>query len=474
MKDVYNIRLYDYTQYTTDDSSWYEILTQSETNKKNYKKALDDLLNNIQNEVTNSFNKIVVIGNSSAKNNKYRIFKSHYNGEETEVQVMNYVGVLKYYSDRETATVEIGSRFDKDNPNQEFLIYMLSKVYEDISYSEKMSSESKNDNIWDLLLVFLFKIQLIEAYRQGLFKTYRKFEYNDSRVRGQIDVSRHIKRNIPFIGSIAYCVSENTYDNSILHLIRHAFERLKNKYTILVNKFILNDNTCREALSLIEQVTPTFYNSNVVEIVKMCKNPIVHPFFNKYEDIRKTSIMILKDMGISIFNASNEKTYGILININWLWERFLGKEVFAKTIPSFQHVISNKETLLEHIVTKVSVKDREFDFLCENIMVVDAKYKPKWQQAIKSGEKWTELSNDINQVLTYCLISNVKKCGVAFPVDNGNGKIEKYKICVMGNDEYMFYTIPIKIPIKRGNTFKSDFEQNLNYIINKLNVNLNY
>lgn len=62
------------------------------------------------------------------------------------------------------------------------------------------------------------------AISQGVYRQYITHKYNDANVRGVIDVSRHIKYNEPFNGSVAYTTREYSYDNHITQLIRHTIE----------------------------------------------------------------------------------------------------------------------------------------------------------------------------------------------------------------------------------------------------------
>ena len=47
----------------------------------------------------------------------------------------------------------------------------------------------------------MFPFYLKKALRQGLYKEYHKQNYNDSNVRGTIDINRHLGKNIPFISA---------------------------------------------------------------------------------------------------------------------------------------------------------------------------------------------------------------------------------------------------------------------------------
>lgn len=44
-----------------------------------------------------------------------------------------------------------------------------------------------------------------------------------------IDVARHMKKNTPFIGNIAYSQREYSYDNDLMELVRHTIEYIKGK-----------------------------------------------------------------------------------------------------------------------------------------------------------------------------------------------------------------------------------------------------
>ena len=94
----------------------------------------------------------------------------------------------------------------------------------------------------------MFPSMLKTAMKQGIYKEYRKVQYNDSNVRGTIDISRHIRENIPFCGNISYDTEEFCYDNAVMELIRHTIEYI---ITIPLGDMILSSNEVVE-----EYVTP--------------------------------------------------------------------------------------------------------------------------------------------------------------------------------------------------------------------------
>lgn len=92
-----------------------------------------------------------------------------------------------------------------------------------------LETDSNQDYQLFNFLLFLFPHYLRTAMRKGLFKKYIRHRYNDGNVRDTIDVARHIEKNIPFVGNIAYSQREFLYDNSLMELVRHTIEFIKRK-----------------------------------------------------------------------------------------------------------------------------------------------------------------------------------------------------------------------------------------------------
>ena len=77
--------------------------------------------------------------------------------------------------------------------------------------------------------MFMFPALLRSALQQGLYREYQTFKYNDSKIKGTIDVNKYIAKNVPFMGKVAYSTREYAQDNDITELIRHTIEFMKTK-----------------------------------------------------------------------------------------------------------------------------------------------------------------------------------------------------------------------------------------------------
>ena len=237
--------------------------------------------------------------------------------------ILGFVGV-------NNTQLDIKSRFAKNCEQYYFLHYMLQKVFS-INLFDIQHTTSKQP-IFDFLL-YLFPHFLKKAMVQGLFKKYRRFEYNDANVRGPIDVNRHIRENIPFRGTVAYSTREHSYDNEITQLVRHTIEfiRAKTQGSTILN----NDLETKDCVSQIVMATQTYNVRERNKIINKNLRPVRHPYFSAYTDLQKICLQILRHESIK-YGQEKDKVYGILFDGAWLWEEYLNK-VFEENNLSITH-----------------------------------------------------------------------------------------------------------------------------------------
>ena len=136
-----------------------------------------------------------------------------------KVKTSNVVGFVGLNDE----SLVIQSRFSENDDF--FLHYMLQRVMS-INVIDLPVNISFENRLY-FFLIYLFPNYLKSAFKKGIYKEYHKFEYNDNRVRGNIDIVKHLKYNIPFAGNIAYSTRELTAQNNVMLLIRDTIEYLK-------------------------------------------------------------------------------------------------------------------------------------------------------------------------------------------------------------------------------------------------------
>ena len=300
--------------------------------------------------------------------------------------------------------IHIHSRFDSEK-RQYFLHYMLQKIFGINMLNLPTSTE--DENIWDFLL-YLFPYSLKKAMRQGLFRTYRTFCYNDDRVKGTIDVPSHIRRNIPFSGSIAYQTREHTANNHLIHLVRHAIEAIRRHP--LARQMLSIDQEIKRCVETITDATPDFNPRELNKILLKNLRPVRHPFYMEYTLLQQLCIKILRHERLT-YGERDEQIHGILFDVSWLWEEYLATVLCpvgflhpqSKTGKGALDFYTGEDG--RHYVGAIP------DFYNDHLeVIIDAKYKPLDKRAKK------DLRGDRFQLISYMHIQTARLGLLMYPV----------------------------------------------------------
>ena len=326
-----------------------------------------------------------------------------------KIKTGNVIGFLGYGQERLT----ISSRFSDDS-NDHFLHYLLQKVL-NINLTSLDVGPSPEDKLYQLL-IYLFPKYLQAALRKGLYKEYQRFFHNDSHVKGVLDVGNHLKKNLPFMGNIAYTTREFTYDNPLMQLIRHTIEYIKNQKSFGV---LLDSN--RENMTEITRVTPAYKLADRAKIIRMNKIKLIrHAYFREYRKLQELCLMILSREKHGL-GPQAQRVHGILFDVAWLWEEY----VYTMLPKGFVHP-RNKDKTDGISVFSVGKRKVYPDFYDrERKIVLDAKYKK-----LEFTEKGIN-REDLFQLISYSYILKAEKAGLIFPsmeqsVNSEIGKVAGY------------------------------------------------
>ena len=232
-----------------------------------------------------------------------------------ETWTCNIVGIISDGTDE----IRINSRFTKEGKEDFFLRYMMEQVLNYNIVNSQIGS-SKEMNYYDLI-VFLFPYYLNKALIKGTYKEYVQRHYNDANIKGPIDIARHIKRNMPFMGKVAYNTREFSYDNNITELIRHTIEKINQEYEFLL---VANENT-KENVRTIKRMTANYNRLDREDVIQNnILNPVKSGYFEEYAELQRICIQILTEEKIG-FGDDEDKVNGIIIDVAWLWEEYIWK-----------------------------------------------------------------------------------------------------------------------------------------------------
>ena len=331
-----------------------------------------------------------------------------------QIKTQNIIGFLGCGDERLT----IHSRFANEDDDY-FLHYMLQKVLQ-LNLTSLDVGLSQEDS-WYQFLIYLFPKYLQAALRKGLYKEYQRFFYNDSHVKGTIEVARHIKKNVPFTGKITYSTREFSFDNALMQLIRHTIAFIQ--HTVPNGRALLSSSaSVRENTAEIVRVTPSYKFSDRAKIIHLNQiHPIRHTYYHEYGKLQQLCLMILHQTKHGL-NQSQQKIHGLLFDVAWLWEEYLATLLGE----DFEHP-QNKESKGGISVFQSGNGRKVYpDFYSRPLGVgLDAKYKK-----LETTEKGIA-REDLFQLITYSYISKAQLAGLIFPstgkeIDNDIGTLEGY------------------------------------------------
>ena len=336
-----------------------------------------------------------------------------------KIQTSNMVGFIGMSGHN----ISISSRFSDCSGGDYFLHYMIEKTL-DFNLFNLPYGTSK-EPIFNLLL-FLFPKFLNEALRQGIYKEYRQNCYNDSNLRGCIDIPRQIRSNIPFNGRIAYKTREFSQDNSVTELIRHTIEHIRIQK---IGKSILNkDAETRANVEQIIAATQSYCHNEREKIIHKNQRKVNHPYFTYYTALQSLCLRILRHDKVGYDNSDNE-IYGILIDVSYLWEEYLATLLVKQ---GFKHPKNRQGDGRIHLA-KGGKFPRYPDFYDKDSFgtIIDAKYKP----LLDKDNQYRIDRNDIHQLITY-MYRLQGKCGILIhPISSPTEEDAAYLLCGYGEKD---------------------------------------
>lgn len=358
-------------------------------------------------------------------------------------QTSNVMGFLGYGKERLT----IESRFSAGKYDYLFQ-YLLERVLPFPNILELDTDATQDERLFNLLL-FLFPRYLKSAMRKGVFKTYIHNEYNDSNVKGSIDVARHIRQNTPFIGNVAYNQREFSYDNYLMELVRHTIEFIKKKP--FGNQLL---SRAKDDVTTVVKATTCYeFHNRRKAIIENQKNPIRHAYFYEYRELQRLCIMILQHEKHQIGTGLRE-IHGILFDGAWLWEEYIDSLIGEH----FYHPMNKGGEGAQRLFAE-NVGLIYPDFLSqdtENPVVADAKYKP----IENIGNK------DYLQVLAYMFRFDAKQGYYLYPesgaLQNQSLHLNSgstYDNNVKARDNILLVKLGLRIP--RCSTCYDDFKKQI-------------
>ncbi len=364
----------------------------------------------------------------------------------------NIMGFVGYKNTR----LRIYSRFAQQDKHDFFMHYMLQKVFAVNLFDLKYNAD--NDSIFDFL-IYLFPIYLKRAMRQGIYREYQTNQYSDSHIRGRIDISRHIKQNIPFTGKIAYSSREYTADNAVTQLIRHTIDYIS--HHPYCGSILQNDEVTKQNISQINEATNhTFNRQDRQRIINQNLRAIRHPYYSEYLNLQHLCLQILRHEELK-YGTSDNEIYGILFDGAWLWEEYLA--VVLKDTMTHYTLQGPKKFRLFSGESRQIVPDYMNK---EKTIVADAKYIPLDSKTITQGSE--SEASIFYKTLVYMYRFNCANGLLLYPAQEA----KKEQLAIVDRENDVLHKIGMYIPqeVTEWDDFKNSMKKSEERLIQDIKV----
>ena len=300
-----------------------------------------------------------------------------------------------------------------------------------------LESDANQDNRLFNFLLFLFPYYLKTAMRKGLFKKYIRYRYNNGNVKGTIDIARHIEKNTPFVGNVAYSQHEFSYDNCLMELVRHTIEFVKRKP--YGNNLLVK---VKDEIKLVIDATSEYEPCDRQKIIEQNKkNTVRHAYFREYLALQRLCLLILQHQKHQIGMGARQ-IYGILFDGTWLWEEYINSLIEDAFYHPMNKGGKGAQRLFDGNIGLIYP-----DFISRNSevrIIADAKYKP----IDNIGNR------DYLQVLAYMFRFDAKTGYYLYPEAEGSDDLKlrmnrgsTYEKNVMPRDDISLTKHGLKIPV---------------------------
>ena len=389
-----------------------------ETENKENQKALED----IYKKLLEGGNKYVdIIGGGIRRNDDEKILYRPYESFQRckEWTAGRFVGEASFKLEGKNKVIRL---VIKPRFGTQFLVHMLEVInnYRLPESIMKLKDGDDWNNIYQLILRYLWLAKFSKADRYGLPKQTVKRTYDGVQIRGRLNVRKSIR---PYFlkKEVVSEYREKEIDNTIGRIVYKAYTILSDKKNGLTNippqiQDSINDLISRYKGDHQIKISEREYLSINYKSIYVSWKPLVD-----------LSWQIIKQRGFDPDQCIEEDGFGIFFDMAEIWESYIGKVLSDK----FHHYTENNSnfSLFEKFDQKIipDYISREYDDTMNSAVAVgDAKYMNLENRSKLEGEQTYSV---YYKTIMYMHRFNSRKGFIFYPIAPGEDEDDGFKEC---------------------------------------------
>ncbi|MBB6370016.1 McrC family protein [Chryseobacterium shigense] len=263
--------------------------------------------------------------NKIFKEDEERLILKLYSKEKEEkeyyIQTGLYAGILFHKGCKINITTRYGGAFLKR------MLNFVNDIYVDNEQIQAKKDETENQFLFIIAHLFIQSLEKVVVL--GLPQQYQKQQERSQKVRGSINFSDYLKRDIPFQGKLTTTFRERIYAQEIVDVLYLALRKLESVFGKEIHSRLLG--LCQ---LLKQQYSGCFVNYETIQKAKRHQS-IYNPMYRGFKKVLEYAEIILlnKDL-MPDYEKQNLTTSGYLFDIAELYEIYLEK-LLSRNFPEW-------------------------------------------------------------------------------------------------------------------------------------------
>jgi len=342
------------------------------------------------------------------------------------IQTFGFVGRFTYLDETFDITYRFGTTV---------LSRMITKVNDfDIKTlnldKQNKPDKQKSDSLALLILYMNFIFRLEKLSILGVPRAYQRVAHHTNKLKGQLDLNRFIKKDMPFEGKISSVSYEQNYVQEILDVLYSAMVLVEKRLPKLVQEKLWGIRNL-----LYHHANERFIDKRSIDTA-LHHHSIQNALYSEFKSIIEIASYIIRYNNMQEYKF-NTNYKGLIFDVSTLWEKDL-YTLLKKKIENEQWQVIHEEPI--EVYSEQFYKRKMYpDIVIKNkidkrVIVFDAKSKSmKFVKGTGDGNIGDLDRNDFFQINTYMTYYDkqgyeVIAGGLLYP-------IEKEFDCRFNNDE---------------------------------------
>jgi 5-methylcytosine-specific restriction enzyme subunit McrC len=198
------------------------------------------------------------------------------------------------------------------------MLNFVNDIYLDNKSVSARQEETTNE--FQSIIAYLFIQSLEKAGVLGLPKRYESFTERNTKVKGKINITEYLKKDVPFQGSLASMYKKQCYVQEIIDVLFAACKKVESYFGANYKSKIIG------LYQILNESHSKRYVSSIIISKAKTHSVLNDPLFGQFKKVLEYAAILLENHNLQAVSENKQlKTHGYLFDVSQLFEIYLEK-----------------------------------------------------------------------------------------------------------------------------------------------------